>query len=83
MLHSLGTTRGKQGTLFAELFKFKELYDRNAPLAEVFPEMVAASPEQYGKVGLKDHANDVHRYYKEHKIMDRMQTVSRLFPTRQ
>jgi arginine decarboxylase len=80
MLHSLGTTRGKQGTLFAELFKFKELYDRNAPLAEVFPEMVSASPEQYGNVGLKEHANDVHRYYKEKKIMDQMQNAFQVIP---
>ncbi|OQX77520.1 MAG: hypothetical protein B6D64_08120, partial [Bacteroidetes bacterium 4484_276] len=80
MLNSLGTTRGKQGTLLAELFKFKELYDRNAPLSEVFPAMVAASPEQYGKVGLKDHANDVHNYYKEQKILDSMQEGFQVIP---
>nr|NQU91459.1 hypothetical protein [Bacteroidota bacterium] len=80
MLHSLGTTRGKQGTLFAELFKFKELYDRNAPLVEVFPEMVAANPVQYGNVGLKEHANDVHRYYKEYKILDSMQEGFQVIP---
>ena len=80
MLHSLGTTRGKHGTLFVELFKFKELYDRNAPLSEVFPEMVAANPEQYGNVGLKEHANDVHRYYKENKILDQMQEAFQVIP---
>ncbi|MFH1161609.1 MAG: Orn/Lys/Arg decarboxylase N-terminal domain-containing protein [bacterium] len=80
LLHSLGTTRGKQGTLLAELLKFKELYDRNAPLAEVFPAMVAAWPDCYGKTGLKDHANDVHNYFRKHKILDRMQEAFQVIP---
>lgn len=80
LLNSLGTTRGKQGTLFAELLKFKEAYDRNAPLAEVFPEMVAAWPEHYAKVGLKEHANDLHRYTREHGMLDKMQEAFQVIP---
>ncbi|MBN1200002.1 MAG: hypothetical protein JXA23_11665 [Bacteroidales bacterium] len=80
LLNSLGTTRGKQGSLFAELLKFKEAYDRNAPMAEVFPEMVAAWPEAYGKVGLKEHANEVHRYIREHRMLDRMQEAFQVIP---
>jgi len=80
MLNSLGTTRGKQGTLIAELFSFKELYDRNAPLSTVFPELVAAYPDHYGSVGLKEHANDIHGYYKKHKILDRMQEAFEVIP---
>jgi len=80
LLNSLGTTRGKQGTLFAELLKFKEAYDRNAPMAEIFPEMVSAWPEHYGKVGLKEHANDVHRYTREHRMLDRMQEAFQVIP---
>ena len=80
MLNSLGTTRGKQGTLIAELFSFKELYDRNAPLSGVFPDLVAAYPDHYGNVGLKEHANDIHGYYKKHKILDRMQEAFEVIP---
>ncbi len=80
LLNSLGTTRGKQGTLLAELFKFKQLYDRNAPLSEVFPEMVKAWPEHYEGVGIKDHANAIHNYYKEHKILDSMQEAFQVIP---
>ncbi|TSA25989.1 MAG: hypothetical protein D4R67_09020 [Bacteroidetes bacterium] len=80
LLNSLGTTRGKQGTLFAELLKFKEAYDRNAPLAEIFPEMVAAWPDHYTNVGLKQHANDVHRYTREHRMLDRMQEAFQVIP---
>lgn len=80
MLNSLGTTRGKQGTLIAELFSFKELYDRNAPLSEVFPELVSAYPDHYGNIGLKEHANNIHGYYKKHKILDRMQEAFEVIP---
>jgi len=34
---SPGITQSKAGTLISELFKFKELFDRNAPLKKVFP----------------------------------------------
>jgi len=80
LLHSLGTTRGKQGTLLAELFKFKGMYDRNAPLAEVFPEMATAFPEHYAKVGLKTHANAIHQWFKDHHILDKMQEAFQIIP---
>lgn len=80
LLHSLGTTKGKQGTLLAELFKFKELYDRNAPLREVFPELTSAYPEAYGNVGLKTHCNDIHKYFKEHKLLESMQKAFQVIP---
>jgi lysine decarboxylase/arginine decarboxylase len=80
LLNSLGTTKGKQGTLLAELFKFKELYDTNAPLCEVFPEMVDAYPETYSGVGLKDHCNGIHNYFREHKILDSMQAAFTVIP---
>jgi lysine decarboxylase/arginine decarboxylase len=80
LLNSLGTTRGKQGTLLAELFKFKELYDSNTPLCEVFPELVAAYPDVYEGVGLKDHCNAIHNYFKQHKILDKMQAGFTVIP---
>lgn len=63
MLNSLGTSKGKQGTLLAELFKFKELYDANVPLDEVFPALVQQYPEVYKGKGLKDHCQDIHDFY--------------------
>ena len=80
MLNSMGTTRGKQGTLLAELFKFKQMYDSNIPLCEIFPDLVQAHPEKYKGVGLKDHCNDIHRYYKDHGIMDMMQEAFQVIP---
>ncbi len=80
MLNSMGTTRGKQGTLLAELFKFKEMYDDNIPLCNVFPDLVKAHPEKYEGVGLKDHCNSIHKYYKDHGIMDMMQEAFQVIP---
>ncbi|MFH1380711.1 MAG: Orn/Lys/Arg decarboxylase N-terminal domain-containing protein, partial [Candidatus Omnitrophota bacterium] len=62
LLNSLGTTEAKQGTLLSSLLSFKKLYDENALLAVVFPEMVKAYPDAYRCVGLKDHASAIHEY---------------------
>lgn len=80
MLNSLGTTRAKQGTLLAELMRFKQDFDRNAPLAEIFPQLVKSYPETYAKVGLKDHCVAMHRYIREHDIMGKMQKAFEVIP---
>jgi arginine decarboxylase len=53
-LFSMGITKGKWGTLLNTLLDFKADYDRNAPLAEVVPHVVAAAPARYAGMGLKD-----------------------------
>ncbi len=53
-LFSMGVTKGKWGTLLNTLLDFKVDYDRNAPLAEVVPGVVANAPERYAGMGLKD-----------------------------
>lgn len=80
LLNSLGTTEAKQCTLLSEMIAFKRLYDENAPLAEVFPEMVKAYPKRYENVGLKDHAQAMHEYFKKHAILDRMQEAFEVIP---
>lgn len=80
LLNSLGTTEAKQGTLLSGMLGFKRLYDENAPLAAVFPEMVKQYPEAYEGVGLKDHCTAIHQYYKKHAILDRMQEAFEVIP---
>lgn len=80
LLNSLGTTKAKQGALLAALLKFKALYDANAPLREVQPDLVAAYPAAYGDVGLKDHCNSIHGYFKEHGLLDKMQAAFQVIP---
>lgn len=44
ILFSIGITNGKSGTLLAELFALKKVYDTNPPLGEVFPELAGLYP---------------------------------------
>jgi len=80
LLNSLGTTKAKQGTLLAAMLKFKEDYDSNAPLEKVLPELVKNFPEKYSGVGLKEHCNDIHKYFKSSKILDKMQDAFQVIP---
>jgi lysine decarboxylase/arginine decarboxylase len=82
LLNSMGTTKGKQGTLLAELFRFRDLYKENAPLDIVFPGLVAAYPEQYRETGLKDHCTQMHNYLREHRLLENMVRSSRILPDR-
>jgi arginine decarboxylase len=80
LLNSLGTTESKQGALLSALLRFKDLYDKNAPLESVFPELVNAYPEAYSAVGLKDHSQAIHEYFRDHAILDRMQEAFEVIP---
>jgi arginine decarboxylase len=53
-LFSVGVTKGKWGTLINTLLDFKADYDRNAPLAEVLPGLVAKAPSRYAGMGMRD-----------------------------
>jgi lysine decarboxylase/arginine decarboxylase len=80
LLNSLGTTRAKQGSLLAALFKFKELYDSDAPLAEAAPELVQAFPDRYAGETLKEHCDGMHRYLAEHDLLGRMHAAFEVIP---
>ena len=80
LLNSLGTTKGKQGTLVAELFKFKNLYDSNAALSDVFPNLVATYPERYKNQSLKEHCSEMHNYIKESKLLEKMRKAFEAYP---
>ncbi len=80
LLNSLGTTKAKQGALLAALLQFKALYDSNAPLAQVFPELVQAWPTVYAGVGLQEHCNSIHRYFRETGMLEMMQEAFQVIP---
>ncbi len=81
LLNSPGTTRGKQGTLVAELLKFKELYDSNVALDQVFPNLVKQYPDKYQNIGLKDHCQEMHEYFKGIDILKQMDQAFSIIPT--
>jgi arginine decarboxylase len=64
-LFSVGITKGKWGTLLNTLLDFKVDYDRNAPLAEVVPGVVAAAPDRYAGMGLKDLGDELWAHMKK------------------
>lgn len=64
-LFSMGVTKGKWGTLLNALLDFKGDYDRNAPLSEVLPALVASAPHRYGGMGLKDLGDEMWQHLQE------------------
>ena len=86
-LFAPGVTEGKAGVLLARLLEFKKLYDRNAPLGEVLPDMAAQHPELYGAVGLRDLCRDMHGFLRQNQLSRLMMDVyekipeQRLIPT--
>jgi arginine decarboxylase len=58
-LFTMGITKGKWGTLISTLLDFKTDYDANAPLTQVLPALVAAAPDRYRHMGLRDLADDM------------------------
>jgi arginine/lysine/ornithine decarboxylase len=71
-LFSMGVTKGKWGTLAGILLDFKKDYDANRPLQACLPDIVAAAPDKYGKMGLKDLSDHMFEYMKTNH-MDRWQ----------
>ena len=80
MLHSLGTNRAKQESLLMALMKFKKLYDTNAPMEDVFPEMAEKSRGAYSGKGLRDHCRELHEFIKKSKILEKMQKAFETLP---
>ena len=66
-LFSVGITKGKWGTLLNTLLDFKADYDRNAPLAEVLPALVAGAPQRYAGKGLKDLGDEMWAHLRKSK----------------
>jgi arginine/lysine/ornithine decarboxylase len=65
LLFSIGVTKGKWGTLLNGLLDFKRDYDRNASLAEVLPQLVVSHGDRYGKLGLRDLADEMFAQLRE------------------
>ena len=81
MLNSIGTTKSKQADLIIELTHFKDLYDHNAPMTEVFPELCKQYPGIYDNQGLKDHCQKMHEVIKELDLLGKMNRAFKVIPT--
>jgi len=79
-LFSMGVTKGKWGTLITELLHFKRLYAENAPLAEVFPDLVAEAPRVYGGKGLADLCREMQATMRADRTTERLSAAFALLP---
>lgn len=79
-LFSMGITKGKWGTLITELFEFKRLYDENAPLEEVFPDLTEKWPERYGGMTLKGLSDEMHAFKKDRNMCGLLQKAFSILP---
>jgi lysine decarboxylase/arginine decarboxylase len=80
-LFSMGVTKGKWGSLLTTLCDFKRDYDRNAPLTQVLPAVVAGAPKVYASMGLADLARTMHETMRESGQMDALHAAFSSLPT--
>ena len=60
----------KFNTLIAKLVKFKELWDRDAPLTQVLPTLCAAHRDRYAGYTLRRVCNEMHGFYRHANIKE-------------
>ena len=65
ILFSVGTSKGKWGSLLETLFEFKRLYDNEGTLYEALPDLVAEHPHRYRDVTLKELSDEMHAAMRE------------------
>ena len=64
-LFSVGTSKGKWGSLLETLFEFKRLYDRDASLTEAMPDLASKFPDRYGSLTLRQLSDEMHAMMKQ------------------
>ena len=60
----------KLNTLIAKLVKFKNLWDRDAPLPEVLPTVYAAHSERYAGYTMRQICNEMHDFYRKADVKE-------------
>jgi arginine/lysine/ornithine decarboxylase len=56
--------RGKSATLLSELLDFKRAYDKGVPVADVLPDLVAAHPDRYRNMSIRELCDEMHQLLK-------------------
>jgi len=74
LLFSIGTTRGKWGTLLEGLLGFKRAYDAGQSITEAIPDLAAAYPDRYGATTMRELCDQMHAEVRAHgtiQLLDR------------
>ncbi|ELP5717484.1 Orn/Lys/Arg decarboxylase N-terminal domain-containing protein (plasmid) [Enterobacter asburiae] len=69
ILFSVGTTKGKWGTLIENLLAFKKMYDTNVLAIDAIPSLKEKSP-RYDSLTLKDLCQQMHEKMRDLNLMD-------------
>ncbi|MBQ0866918.1 Orn/Lys/Arg decarboxylase N-terminal domain-containing protein [Streptomyces sp. RK75] len=80
ILFSMGITKGKWGTLMDALMDFKALYDEDAPLERLLPELVAAHPRRYTGQTLRALCQEMHDHLREARLVELLDTAFQELP---
>ena len=80
VLFTVGVTKGKWGSLVAGLMEFKRLYDSNASLEQIMPDLVGSHRERYQDMGLKDLADAMHAEMGRTKLLAVMDAAFTILP---
>jgi len=80
VLFSIAVTRGKSGTLLAELFDFHRAYEANMPVAEALPDVCADFPDRYAGLGLRDLAREMHEFLSGYDTARMQEVISERLP---
>ena len=79
-LFSIGITKGKWVTLLNALLRFKELYDRNTPVSDVFPQLVKDFPEKYADAGIMDLGNRMFEHLRKFRPDEKLNNAFEVLP---
>ncbi len=80
-LFSLGVTKAKSMTLLAALNQFKQLYDTNARVKTLLPQVYRAHPEFYEKMLIQTLAQIMHALIQKHHLPKVMYHAFDILPT--
>lgn len=77
-----GLERSKAGTLLAELVSFKRMFDADAPVGDVLPDLIRDYPGHYDKLHIQELAQGLHDLLKRRdaKAMQQKQFQRAHFP---
>jgi arginine decarboxylase len=80
VLFSVGTSKGKWGSLLENLFEFKRLYDTEANLNEALPDLVVKYPARYRNVTLRELSDEMHAAMIELKLVSLVEEACEIDP---
>jgi len=70
LLFSIGTTRGKWGTLLEGLLGFKRAYDTGRSISETIPDLAAAYPDRYGNLTVRELCDEMHAEMRDRRTIE-------------